>query len=171
MPISAEYRPALTTTGIVTRVELDGWAAGNTGPGTSDAHGSVWALGTDASPAGIEGWQTSTGVRLSHQPRPGEHGVYDGPAQMTERIIVLEGSCYSPNFASSQRARDILVSVVGDPKLGLTDLVVYEEGRPTRQVSVRRAAEAKTLWLSDFFFLWSIILVAPLGMIALAVTP
>ena len=164
MPISVEYRPALTTAGVLTRVELDGWAAGEGGPGgtgTLDAHGSEWGLGTDSSPGGVEGWQTSPGIRLSHRVRPGEHGVFDGPAQMTERVIMLEGSCRSADFNAAQRSRDILVSVMGDSQLGMSTLTVYEQGRPTKQARVRRSAESKTLWLSDTFFLWSMILVAP----------
>lgn len=158
-PISAEYRPAVTVTGIDTRVELDGWAAG--APFTLDAHGTQWELGTDQMPGSIEGWQDSPPVRLSQQPRPGEHGSFDGPAQLAERVITISGSARSADFAAAQRSRDILVSVAGDPKLGLTPLVVYEAGRPTKRALVRRSGEAKTRWLSDTFFVWSILLVAP----------
>lgn len=157
-PISAEYRPAITTTGIDTRVELDGWAAG--APNTTDAHGTQWGLGTDAEPHGIAGWWDTPGPRLSHQPRPGRHGLYDGPAVLSERVIALSGTARSVDFAAGQRSRDILLSVLGDPLLGLSTLTVYEAGRPTKQAAVRRSAEAKTRWLSDTFFEWSILLVA-----------
>jgi tail protein len=158
MPIGAEYRPTLTTTGIDTRVELDGWAAG--APNTTDSWGTQWGLGTDAEPHGIAGWWESPGVRLSHQPRPQRHGFYDGPAELSERVITISGAARSVDFASGQRSRDILLSVLGDPLLGLSTLTVYEAGRPTKQAAVRRSAEAKTRWLSDTFFEWSIILVA-----------
>jgi tail protein len=153
MTLSAEYRPALTTTGINTRIELDGWAAG--APNTADANGAVWEL------QDVLGWYEAPGVRLSQQERPTEHGVFDGPTQLTERIVTITGSCRSPDFAASQRSRDILTSVLGNPALGLSTLVVYEEGRPTKQAAVRRADRALTRWLSDTFFEWSLILVAP----------
>lgn len=159
MPISTEYRPAITTTGVDTRVELDGWAAG--APNTTDAHGTLWALGSDADPGGIAGWQDAPGVRRSATPRPRKHGIFDGPSVLAERVIVLSGSARSVDFAAGQRSRDILTSVCGDPALGLSTLVVYEAGRPTRQAAVRRADVARTLWLSDTFFEWSLLLVAP----------
>lgn len=153
MPLTAEYRPTLTTTGINTRVELDGWAAG--APFTLDAHDTHWELQE------ILGWWEAPGVRLSQVERPSEHGSFDGPAQLAERVITLTGTARSTDFAATQRSRDILTSVVGDPALGLGTLLVYEEGRPTKQATVRRTDRALTRWLSDTFFEWSIILVAP----------
>lgn len=153
MPISSEYRPTITTVGADTRIELDAWAAG--APFTTDSQGTQWEL------QDMQGWWQSPGVRLSQQPRPGEHGMFDGPAQLAERVITISGSCRAVDFAAAQRARDILVSVAGDSALGLTTLVVYEAGRPTKQAAVRRAAESRALWLADNFFQWSIILTAP----------
>lgn len=150
---TAEYRPTLTTTGITTRVELDGWAAG--APNTADAHGTFWELQE------IEGWWEGPPVRLSQRPRPSAHGSFDGPAHLAERVITINGSCRSTDFAASQRSRDILTSVLGDPALGLSTLTVYEDGRPTKQALVRRSDRARTRWLSDTFFEWSLLLVAP----------
>lgn len=153
MAFSTEYRPALTVAGVDTRIELDGWAAG--APHTLDDHGTQWEL------QDLLGWWESPGVRLAQQPRPGVHGDFDGPAQSTGRVVTVSGTARSTDFAASQRARDIFLSVMGDPALGLSNLVVYEAGRPTKQAGVRRAAESRTMWLSDTFFAWSIILSAP----------
>lgn len=155
MPISAEYRPAITETTPL-RVELDGWAAGGGDTnGVLDAHGVRWRIRR------FDGWHDGPAPRTSLTDRAGEHGSFDGPAFLQSRLLTLEGVAIAPTYAAALRARDIVASVCGDPSLGLSALVVTKPGRPTMRMLVRRSDWTKTGAESPLILRWSMILVAP----------
>jgi len=155
MPISTEYRPAITETTPL-RVELDGWAAGGGDTnGTLDAHGVRWRIRR------FDGWHEGPPPRVSLTDRPGEHGAFDGPAFLRPRILTLEGVATATSLTSALRARDIVASVLGDPALGLSALVVRKTGRPDMRMLVRRSDETKTSAEGPLIVKWSLILVAP----------
>ena len=153
MPISVAYRPAQTTS-VAAQVQLDGWAAGQTSPGTFDAQGTLWVL------QNFDGWWNGPAPRTDFVPIPGNHGAYDAPAYLDARTITLEGVAVAVDIASVHRSRDVLASVCGDPSLTAT-LLVTEPGQPQRQCVVRRSAETKTEPVGPFHFAWSMILTAP----------
>jgi len=137
-----------------TRVEVDGWSAG--APGDLDNNGVIWTM------APLDGWHEAPNPRLTMQPRPSEHGAFDGNGFNDPRVITIPGTAIAPDLATAKQARDAVASVAGDPKLGLTVLTVYVEGNPTMQAEVRRSAPTKTSAIgSSCGFAFSMILTAP----------
>jgi len=160
MPISVAYRPATTiTTGYM--VALDGWAAGAPGQTVESANSVVDAQGTEWYVTKLEGWSEAPDPRTSLTNRPGEHGAYDGAAFLTPRTLTIEGVAIATSRTAAWRARDILSSVCGDPRLGLSTLVVTQAGYVNRRMLVRRGAVTKTAPMSAVAFRWSMLLVAP----------
>lgn len=156
MAISSTYRPGYSLLPPI-RVDLDGWSAGST-PGAVDNQGTKWILDDDW----LKGWQDAPPPRTSMEPRPGEHGAFDGPAFNDPRVLTVSGTAIAADFASAWRARDIVASVCGDPSLGLSTMVVTVAGAPTLRMQVRRSRETKTALLDgDRIVAWSMILTAP----------
>ena len=160
MPISAVYRPAQTIlTGY--RVAVDGWVAGmpgqevETSKGVVDDQGTVWYL------TGVEGWSDAPPPRTSLTPRAGEHGGFDGPAFLDMRALTVNGIAVCTDRISTWRSRDIFTSVLGDPALGLSTVVVTQAGYLTRRMLVRRSGDNKTQLIAPNVFKFSMILVAP----------
>jgi hypothetical protein len=160
VPIDVLYRPTITAlTGY--RVEVDGWAAGMPGQDVETVKGVVDSQGTTWYLTGLSGWHEAPIPRTSLIPRAGEHGGFDGPAYLDMRAITIEGVAVAADRVSTWRARDIVASVLGDPSLGLSTLVIAQTGHATRRCQVRRSGDTKTQLIAPGAFRWSMILVSP----------
>jgi hypothetical protein len=135
MALSAYWRPGYSVL-ATTRVEVDGWSAG--APACIDNDGTEWSL------APLEGWHDSPPPRLSLEPRPSEHGAFDGDAYNDPRVITVSGKAKALTLPLAKKARDIASSVLGDPSLGLSTFKVYTEGLDSYQAAVRRSGQTKT---------------------------
>jgi hypothetical protein len=153
MGLSVLYRPGYAVQSA-TRVELDGWSCG--APGDVDNDGTVWFM------APLDGWHEAPTPRLNLEPRPSEHGAFDGNAYNDPRVVTITGKAVATSLANAKRARDIVASVCGDPSLGLQTMTVYTAGNPALQAAVRRSGITKTAPIGGSYgFVFSIIVTAP----------
>lgn len=151
LPLSATYRPPVSSYLTGWHASLDDWAAGGL-----DAAGVEWWL-TDA-----PGWRDRPAPRNSGTDRPQDHGQFDAPSYLQARIITLEGTAVAPTAEAQYLAADIISSVCADPAV-LYPLVVTEPGRPARRCMVRLndATKVSAPYGDGTVFDWNVQLKAP----------
>jgi hypothetical protein len=105
---------------------VDGWSASQ--GGLVDAFGAEWLVHQDS------GWFEPPGVRLSHQDKLRDHGVFRTRNYRTPRVVVLAGHCSCPDSATMMAANDRFNAIRSDG--GLAALLVTEPGGRQRTAMV-----------------------------------
>lgn len=128
---------------------LPGWGAGVT-----DDAGVDWRL------TGVDGWQTSGGIRTSRVNRPGRSGQLRGPAFKGERFINLSGLAVAPDAATLAAAGDQFGALLNDGT-GLFTLTGFDATGIPKTAQVELNAESKFSKQSDVVADWQLQMAAP----------
>jgi hypothetical protein len=66
----------------------------------------------------LTGWGMGGAVDTNFTPRPGQHGMHDGPMYRRERVITVEGLLRAPTRALAKQAERALAACLADGTLG-----------------------------------------------------
>lgn len=128
---------------------LPGWGAGVT-----DDAGVDWRL------TGVDGWQTSGGIRTSRVNRPGRSGQLRGPQYKGERFINLSGIAVAPDAATLAAAGDQFGALLNDGT-GLFTLTGFDASGIAKTAQVELNAESKFSKQSATVADWQLQMAAP----------
>jgi hypothetical protein len=107
----------------------------------------------------LKGWTMGGGVETNFTPRPGRHGMHDGPAYRRQRVISISGACVADSAALAEQANDALSSLLADGSMGT---FTVQNSRRVLSARVRLSDEPLDEWLGDdTAFRWSLQFTAP----------
>lgn len=67
----------------------------------------------------LQGWGMGGAVETNFTPRPGRHGMHDGPAYRRERVITVDGVLRAPTRALAKQAERSLAACLADGATGV----------------------------------------------------
>lgn len=102
----------------------------------------------------IDGWD-GTEVKTTVTPRESDHGSWQSPVYLAERVITLAGKAVAPDLETLDRAAERLLAAAA---LTDTTLTVWET--IPKQATVRRSGKPLAKRLTDRVLDWSLLLTA-----------
>lgn len=116
--------------------------------GQVDGAGVAWSVQT------LEGWDSAE-VRTQMTQREADHGAWQGPVYLGERVITIAGTLAAPDAPSLDTAIEQLLAAVS---LTDTTLVVYET--IPKQTTVRRSGKPLVTRVTDRIATYSVLVTA-----------
>lgn len=107
----------------------------------------------------LDGWHLGGGVDSHIEPRPGQHGSYDGPTYRRARVITLTGWIYADTRPLLMAAVDRLATILFDGRLG--SFTVDDPDLGSRTAMVRLSAQPEASDWTDTTVRWQVVFTAP----------